>query len=99
MNSHTDQFATPEILQQNRELGDIVLTAAVLSILLTAPLFGALMSWWGYAKLDRVEATSSLNSSYGKDAQLDAPLLSSVPEEDALDRRSSAARYEAHNAL
>ena len=53
MNNHQEQFAGS--LHKNQQLGNIVLTAAVLSILLTAPLFGALMSWWGLSRLERAE--------------------------------------------
>ena len=53
VNNHQEQFAGS--LHKNQQLGNIVLTAAVLSILLTAPLFGALMSWWGLSRLERTE--------------------------------------------
>jgi NhaP-type Na+/H+ or K+/H+ antiporter len=40
-------------LQSNLDKANIILTVAVLSILTTAPLFGAMMSWWGLKHLDR----------------------------------------------
>ena len=53
VNAHKSDFADPGQLERVTALANIVLTVAVLSIVMTAPVFGALMSWSGHAWLEQ----------------------------------------------
>jgi hypothetical protein len=66
VNDHKDQFTAPGSLHENTELANIILTVAVLSILMTAPLFGAIMSWWGLTHLERVAVDGANEGGYNE---------------------------------